>query len=248
MKILLLDIETSPHEVYTFDLYNAFISNDKIITPSSTLCWSAKWLGEDEIMYDSVYQSSFKQMVKGIYKLMNEADAIVHYNGKHFDIPTLNREFILEGLPPPKPAVDIDLLPVVRKRFKFPSNKLAYVVKALGIGEKIDVGFDLWKSCLNNDPSSWELMEAYNKNDILLLESLYEVVRGWIKNHPNVGLYSGAVAPSCTNCGSLNVRPRGYRYTKTRKYRQYRCKDCGATPRSRLSEKPGPDKGVLAGT
>ena len=42
-------------------------------------------------------------MIKGIHKLLDECDAVIHYNGSKFDIPTLNKEFLLHGLHPPAP-------------------------------------------------------------------------------------------------------------------------------------------------
>lgn len=238
MKILLLDIETSPNIVYTFDLFNAFISPDKIIKPTTTLCWSAKWLGEEEIMFDSIEKSSMKKMLKGIYNLINEADVVVHYNGKKFDTPVLNRDFILSGMTPPKPVDEVDLYQVVKRRFRFPSNKLSYVVAALGVGIKSDPTHELWVSCLDGDHDAWAQMEEYNKNDVILLEGLYEKLKGWIKHHPNHGLYVESVDPVCPNCGGNDLSPRGYRYTKTRKYRRFHCNDksCGHWPSYRMSE------------
>ena len=247
MKVLLLDIETSPNVVHAWGLWNQNIGINQIIEPSRVLCWAAKWHGQEQIMFDSVYQSPPEVMLKGIYDLIGEADVIVHYNGKSFDIPVLNRDFILSGFTPPQPHEDVDLLSVVRKRFKFPSNKLAYVVKALGLGEKTShEGHELWVKCMKNEPAAWGRMEEYNKNDIVLLERLYNTVKGWVKNHPNHGLYIQSLGHVCPNCGSGNVHPRGFRRTRTKIYQRYICHEpnCGAWSSARLSEKLD-DKGVL---
>ena len=55
---------------------------------SYVLCWAAKWLGEDEIMFDSVHVSKPKKMLKRIHDLISESDAVIHYNGTKFDMPT----------------------------------------------------------------------------------------------------------------------------------------------------------------
>lgn len=78
-------------------------------------------------------------MLKQIHALLNEADAVVHYNGAKFDIPTLNKEFILHGLPPPAPYKQIDLLRTARSQFKFPSNKLDYIAQALDLGKRLNI-------------------------------------------------------------------------------------------------------------
>ena len=87
MKILLLDIETSPMTAYVWGIWDQNISPNHIIDSSEILCWAAKWLGEKEIMFDSVHNSKPKKMLKGIYDLLNDADAVIHYNGTKFDIP-----------------------------------------------------------------------------------------------------------------------------------------------------------------
>ena len=43
-------------------------------------------------------------MLKRIYDLIDEADVVVHYNGKSFDMPTLSKEFIGQGWSPPAPS------------------------------------------------------------------------------------------------------------------------------------------------
>ncbi len=89
-------------------------------------------------MFDSIQKSGKQKMLDSVHKLLDEADAIVHYNGSRFDIPILHKEFLLAGMPPPAPAKQIDLLQVARRQFRFVSNKLDYVSQALGLGSKTD--------------------------------------------------------------------------------------------------------------
>lgn len=194
-------------------------------------------------MFDSVYQSTPTKMLRGVHKLLDEADAVIHYNGTKFDIPTINKEFILNGLPPPSPYKQIDLLKTARRQFKFPSNKLDYISKAMGLGQKTKhVGHELWIGCMNGDEGSWKVMEKYNKQDVRLLERVYDRMLPWIKSHPNVALYDTAEDPSCTNCGSSNLQRRGYSYTQTGIYARHVCKDCGTWCRSRTQEKGHVDR------
>ena len=46
MKILILDIETSPHTGFHWGLFQQNISIGQLIESSTVLCWAAKWLGE----------------------------------------------------------------------------------------------------------------------------------------------------------------------------------------------------------
>lgn len=190
-------------------------------------------------MFSSVQRSKPKTMVKTLHKLLDEADVVVHYNGTKFDIPILNQEFLLHDLPPASPVKQVDLLKTVRSKFRFPSNKLSYVSQKLGLGDKLEhKGFALWEGCMANDPASWETMEAYNKQDVKLLEDLYDVLRPWIKSHPNHNLHLDSDSDHlCPNCGSENLKKRGYAYTSSRKYQRYVCGDCGTWSRDTKSLK-----------
>lgn len=244
MKRLILDIETAPNTAFTWGLWNQNVAINQIVEPGYVLCVGAKWHGEDEYFFASL-PNGRREMLLATYELMEEADAIVHYNGTSFDIPTLNREFVTEGLAPPARARDIDLLTTVRKQFKFPSNKMAYVAHALGVGEKpSSFNMDLWRACMNGEAWAWEEMEEYNLNDIDLTEALYDRLLPWIKGHPNMGLYSGDGSPVCPNCGSHNLHRRGYVHSKVLTYQRYRCLDCGTWSQDRKRDKDAPSNPV----
>ena len=239
MKILLIDIETSPNTAHVWGLWQQNVSLNQLLESSYTMCYSAKFLGEKTIYFDSVHKNDAKTMLEGVYKLLEQADAVVHYNGSKFDMPTLNKEFLLHKMPPTPPIKQIDLLMVVKSQFRFPSNKLDYVGKTLGVGAKTEhEGFDLWIKCMNRDGKAWKRMEEYNKQDVILLEKVYHRMLPWIKNHPNHGLYRDSSLnccdrPVCPNCGSFNVVKKGTETTKTMKYERFKCTSCGTPIRGK---------------
>lgn len=203
------------------------------------LCWAAKWVGGRE--HFAAEWNGRKKMIRDIHKLMSEADAICHYNGCKFDVPTLNREFLLLGLPPPAPSKQIDLLRVVRQNFRFPSNKLAYVSVALGIGSKVKhSGHELWVKCMAGDPAARKLMEKYNRQDTRMLEPLLEKLRPWIKKI-NYGLH-GETSEVCPKCGSESFQSRGFTYTATCVYKRYQCCSCRGWFRGVTNIGPKPSK------
>jgi len=223
MKILLLDIETAPHLVYAWGLWDQNIIIDNIVESGYTLCWAAKWLGEPakKMHFQSVMGQSLEEMLKPIYDLLDEADVVIHYNGKKFDMPNLNKEFVKQGWTPPSPYKQLDLLNTVRRQFKFPSNKLDYVCRELGLGQKHHhKGMSLWHGCMKGDKKSWKIMETYNKQDVVLLEALYHRLLPWIDDHPNMSA-SGEI--NCPICGSYDFQHRGPYHAKTRSYQRYRC-------------------------
>lgn len=224
-----MDIETAPNLAHVWGLFKQNVSVNQIVDSSYTLCWAAKWYQERGIMYDSVHQSSPKRMLKSIHGLMTKADAIVHYNGNKFDIPVLNTEYVLHGMTPPAPSKQIDLYSVVKSRFRFSSNKLEFVAKELGVGQKHKTGgHELWVKCMAGDDGAWETMTDYNTKDVILLERVYDKLKPWITHHANHNLYNEDGVVVCPNCGGTKHQRRGFSYTSVGKYRRYRCGDCGA--------------------
>lgn len=226
-RILILDIENAPNLAYVWRLYDENVSLDLLVNEHYILSWAAKWYGESEIMFDSLHESSHADMMRGMHDLLNEADVVVHFNGKKHDIPFLNREFIKAGLAPTSPYRQIDLLTTVRTQFKFPSNRLVYVAEALGLGKKVEhEGYPLWVKCMKGSQKAWETMRRYNKQDVVLTEKLYNKVRPWIKNHPNVAIYNETNALACPVCDSHSFTKKDKIVVKQLRYELYQCKKC----------------------
>ena len=230
MKILLIDIETSPNLAHVWGIWQQNVGLSQLLESSYTMCYSAKWLGEEDVYFDSVHRNDAKKMLEGVHAMLCEADAVVHYNGSKFDIPTLNKEFLVHKMPPPPPIKQIDLLRTVKSQFRFPSNKLDYVAQRLGLGKKKDhEGHILWVKCMNGDKKAWKTMEEYNIQDVILLEKLYNRLTPWIKTPLNKTIMmkdrDGFVCPTCSKPSLLS---KGFRYTTTGAYQRYQCKACGA--------------------
>jgi len=230
LKILLIDIETSPNLAHVWGIWQQNVGLSQLLESSYTMCYSAKWLGNKDVYFDSVHRNDAKKMLEGVHAMLCEADAVVHYNGSKFDIPTLNKEFLVHKMPPPPPIKQIDLLRTVRSQFRFPSNKLDYVAQRLGLGKKKDhEGHILWVKCMNGDKKAWKTMEEYNIQDVILLEKLYNRLTPWIKTPLNKTIMmkdrDGFVCPTCSKPSLLS---KGFRYTTTGAYQRYQCKACGA--------------------
>jgi DNA polymerase elongation subunit (family B) len=208
-------------------LWDQNISPNHIIDSSNMLCYAAKWYGDETVVFDSVHNSKTKKMLKGLHGLLTDADVVVHYNGNKFDMPTINKEFVLNSFSPPSPYKQIDLLRVVRSNFRFPSNKLDYVSQRLGLGEKVQhEGMALWTKCMKGDSDAWKRMQEYNIQDVVLLESLYNKLLPWIKTHPNRNLFAESAV--CPTCGSHSIQKRGHAISLSGSYQRYQCRDCGS--------------------
>jgi len=237
MKILSIDIETSPNLAYSFELRNAFIGIDQIVEPSRMLCFAARW-NDERMQFYSEFHHGADQMVQKAYDLLEEADVVMHYNGKKFDERRMNNEFYRRGMTRPAPYRRIDLWRASVDAFDFPSSKLAYILRESELPSKVETGgFGLWRGCLDGDPRSWAKMRRYCIQDTKVLWPLYLKMRSWIPGHPSRAIGNGFV---CTNCASPNLERRGYRETQVGRYQAYRCRDCGSwcqdTRRSEGSE------------
>lgn len=231
VKILAFDLETSPNICFTWGLFNQNLTLDKIIEVSRVLCFSARWVDEPICKFYSEHTDGREKMLQVAHDLLSEADATLTFNGDKFDHRHLRREFALAGMSPPPPVSSIDLLKVARKQFLFQSNKLEHVATQFGVGAKVKHrGFSLWKECLNGDDDAWREMETYCIQDTDLLVDLYYKLLPWISpSHPSRGIIDSD--DGCPTCGGT-LRPRGYSYTRTGRFRRFVCAECSAWCRS----------------
>jgi len=236
MRILFFDLETTPNLVWVWGLFNQNISLAQIVKPTEVMCFGARWSDSKKVIFKSIHHDGKEAMLKELHRLMDEADYICGWNSKAFDHKHINREFIENGLEPPSPTKDLDLMATNKKHFRFPSNKLDYVSKALGVGEKVKhSGFPLWTECMAGNKKAWAEMKKYQIQDVNLLVDLYEKFKPWMDNqHPNAALYNGK-PESCIVCGSEHLTVRGRSYTSTGSYPRYQCQSCKKWQRSKSS-------------
>jgi uncharacterized protein YprB with RNaseH-like and TPR domain len=187
MKILMLDIETTPMQVYTWGLWDQNIGINQIIKSTEMMCFGAKWQGSKKVTFKSVHHDGKQAMLEALHAMMEEADALVGWNSAAFDHKHIKREFLENGMTPPSVVKDLDLMSIVKANFKFPSNKLDYVAQQLGVGAKVKhSGFDLWIDCMAGDDKAWREMKKYQIQDVVLLEELYKVLLPWLPGSGSV--------------------------------------------------------------
>ncbi len=214
-------------------LFNQNVSLTQLEQTGEVISFAAKWLDKKQVLFYSTYHDGKPAMLQAAHDLLTEADVVVGYNSKRFDMIHLNKEFILAGMNPPAPYQQVDLLNVVRKQFRFTSNKLDHVAQQLGLGSKTShTGFQLWLDCMANKDSSWALMRKYNKQDVSITEKLYLKLLPWIHNHPATGLVDGLREDTCPNCGSVDLKREGFAFTNLGKFQRFSCNGCGKWSRS----------------
>jgi hypothetical protein len=245
-KILVIDIETAPLELYAWGIWDVNASLEQIKTDWTILSYAAKWLGKPKIYYadtggrGKALVRNDRKLMKGLHALLDEADVVVAQNGKKFDVRKINARLIVHGFSPPSPYRVVDTMLVARKYFAFTSQKLKYTSEILGVPPKDEheeyPGFKLWTACLNDEAAAWKVMKRYNKQDILSTELVYLKTRAWDQQHPNLGTFASAEKHICPHCGSDNVIGRnGWREVKNQGvYKRFQCNDCRGWSRGKI--------------
>ena len=125
VKVLILDIESSPIISHVWDIWEQNVALNQIQQDWHILSFSAKWLHSDEIIYKD--QSNAKNieddkaLLQEVWNLLDECDVCLTHNGIRFDIPKLNARFIQCGFPPPSSFRNIDTNRISRNKFNFTS-------------------------------------------------------------------------------------------------------------------------------
>jgi hypothetical protein len=236
-RILTIDIETCPIEGYVWSIWEQNVGLDQIKAEWTILSYCAKWLGKKELIYEdtggrgSRYVRRDKKLMKGVWRLLNEADIVIAQNGQAFDVKKINARLIEHNFKPYSPIRIVDTKLVAKKHFAFTSNRLEWMSRHLTDQPKSKhkqfPGFELWLECLKDNPKAWAEMKKYNCQDVVSTEKLYLKMRPWISNHPNLGVFTAGQGPQCTNCGSHRLQYRGYQTTQQSKFHRTQCQDCG---------------------
>jgi DNA polymerase elongation subunit (family B) len=243
-KILVFDVETAPITAHVWGLWDQNISLNQIKSDWHFLSWAAKWYNEpaSEIIYmDNSNAKNIqddKELIKGLWNLLDQADIVIAQNGDKFDIKKFNARAAIHGLPPVSPFKSTDTLKESKKVFSFTSHSLEYMSEALNTKYKKlkhdkYPGFELWKAVLNGDKKAWAEMKVYCIHDVLATEELYKRIQGWIKTQ-NIACFFDDAQVRC-RCGSINIYKKGFVFTDAGKFQGYKCKDCGKRPKGRIN-------------
>jgi hypothetical protein len=243
-KILFFDIETAPIMAWIWSMWSEFRNYEMIEREWYILCWAAKWQGGKEIItsalpdfttYDKDPEDD-RECVLELWRLLDEADILVAHNAKGFDVKKANARFLIHGLLPPSPYKIVDTLLEARGTFKMTSNKLDVLGRLLGVGRKVPhEGFELWRKCMRGDMKAWTKMVVYCKQDVRLLERVYDRLLPYMGRHPNSGVYSDNEGAECPKCSApaKELEKRGFTYTGVSKFQRLRCRKCGSWCRGR---------------
>ena len=178
---LFFDIEVSPDVELSWGIGRKVnLSHDSIIQERAIICICWKWDNEDAVHSLEWKKGDDREMLVKFAKIANSADEIIAQNGDNFDIKWLRTRCLYHRISVSPKFNTIDTLKMARQGFRFNANRLDYMGKFMGFGGKIHTDYDMWKDILlKNDQKAMALMVAYCKEDVVLLEKVYNTLQDY---------------------------------------------------------------------
>jgi uncharacterized protein YprB with RNaseH-like and TPR domain len=222
---LFFDIETSLQKAVVWGTGKQYIGPENITDTYGIICISWKWQGE-KVTHCRAWESlDDKALLEYFVPIMHSADQIVAHNGDRFDTPWIRTRCLLHGIPMSPEFVSIDTLKAAWSRFRFPKgSRLDAIAEFLGLGRKIHARLELWKGCLAEDPKALNRMMTYNRQDVRVLEAIYEMMAPYLlpKTH------RGASLIECPDgCGKTMTVQKRRPTAKGSRMVQLQCRSCG---------------------
>jgi len=247
-KIVFFDIETLPNMDEAIKVWcqlSNYPGQTMKATITSIICVGYKVLGEKRTHCINAWDypewetdvNNDKKVCEEIYNVLKDADAVVTHNGVRFDWKHLQTRLMVNGLPTLSKIKHIDTCLVARRNLLSFNNRLGYLGEWLVGDSKLENGgWELWVKVNKRVKSACKLMTKYCKQDVILLEKVFEKLRPFIKNLPNRNLYRSTHKMIngeyvCPTCGSPNIKRNGWCYTQTLKYQRILCLHCGSSSR-----------------
>jgi len=228
---LYFDIEVSANVgLFWQSGYKLQVGTENIIKERAVICICYKWEDDEDVYYLQWDKKQCdKKLLQEFINVANEADELVGHNGDKFDLSWIRTRCLLHKIDMFPTYNTIDTLKVARSKFRFNSNRLDYIGKFLGLGQKNHTSFDLWKDImLKNCPTAMNTMIDYCIQDVVLLEKVHKALNNHIPAKTHYGVIFGGDRGSCPECGSEEVVKNNRRVTASGLVKiQYKCKICG---------------------
>lgn len=198
-----------------------------------TICGGFKWLGEKEVYCPSILDyegweqdpTNDRKLIRDLHKVLTQADMIVTFYGKGFDLKWMNSKCLEYGLPVLPNSPHVDLYFVARSNLNLSRKSLDNIGRYLNLPKKkFHVAGSIWKQARIGRPEAIKKVIEHCKADVLMTEKLYYRLRPLVRQHPRVEGW----AP-CRACGSNKLQRRGYAMTATKGRRiRVQCTACSA--------------------
>lgn len=213
--------------ILTFDLETVGALNSSM---GHVQTFGAKWLGEKHIealdirSYPEAKPWESWYLLKDLTeRFINQADMVVTYFGKGFDMKMVQTPLLTKGvIVAPVPHVDLYFTGKAHTlvgRGSLDAQLTYHKIKE----QKFHLDPEVWLKAMHGDPASLDLLLKRVKSDVRATEQLYLLYRPMVRTHPRLTL------GDCHNCGSNHTTMQGRKITAAGKiHHRYQCQDCGA--------------------
>jgi uncharacterized protein YprB with RNaseH-like and TPR domain len=199
----------------------------------TVLCIGYKWLDEKKVSVPAITDfkgwkrdvTDDKALFEAFYPVMVEADILVSYFGKGFDVKYIQAKLLEHGLSFLPNTPHVDLFYVAKQNMALSRKSLEKVGLFLGCtAEKTPVDGKVWKRAMSGHEASIGYVREHCRADVKLTEEVYMRLRPLVRQHPRV-----AALGDCRVCGSTKLQARG-RYVSVTSGEKQRvvCTACGA--------------------
>lgn len=239
LNIVVFDIETAPGEVYAFDPRIRWAPSSQWKRVPFMLQWSAVYLNQKKIRYDSVTPEEVRQrddsrVAASCGDTLRDADITVTHNGDMFDLPWLRDRLWLHGLEPLEPKVSIDTRKLAKRNFGLTHNSLEHLARLRLASEKTKTDLSWWTDIIETAEAGDDetcqkrlnRMLKYCQKDTRLLKELFETMVPYVDRLPRLADQTAGRGNVCPFCDSSHMHKRGKRRTPTYNYQRYQCQVC----------------------
>lgn len=164
------------------------------------------------------------RLVSAYLEELSKADMIVGWYSGGFDSKFLVTKCVEHRLPPPCLPPELDLWKTPYNNWLLYSNRLNNVQEFLNLPDtKTQIWKRHWRLARTGNKQSLRYIIQHCRLDVKVLRQAYYEIRPYIYGHPTMTLVKPGKCPVCLE-GTL--KSKGWRYTKSGKYRRYVCQSC----------------------
>lgn len=180
-----------PSRVLDFDIETVAAGfADPQWVPNRTVCWAYCWVGENEAKVSALPVKHFydhdarRRFLEPLFEIIAEADVLTGHNIVRFDLPILNAECLLLGLPTIGTKMVQDTIKLPKsKGFKKGQDNMAH---ALGVKEeKMPLSWAQWESAYN-EPDLATIKERCASDVLMHIEMREKMRQAGILGQPKM--------------------------------------------------------------
>lgn len=186
------------------------------------------------------------QLLEGFRKVWDQADITIgHYSSK-FDLPFLQTRYLMNGLQILPESSSVDTWRIAKYKLKLNSNRLETILQALNCKyHKTPVNGKYWVKAIAGNRDAIKYIVDHCYSDVMVLEEVYEKIKGLLTNHPLVGkpkeFKQYTVSDECPTCGKKEFRVYGTSLTATKRFQRLKCFGCGRVVKGKVYNEIGGD-------